>query len=105
MKNQFIIITTTYQNLEKAKNLAKILLTEKLAACVQFCEIESSYFWQGEIKNDKEILVKIKTKTTLYEQIEKIIVKHHEYKTPEIVSSLIDQGFAPYLEWIETNCI
>ena len=59
MKEKFIIIKTTYPNLAKAKNLAKILLTQKLAACVQFSSIKSMYFWEEKIANSSEILVSI----------------------------------------------
>lgn len=105
MKNQFILIQTTYQSLETAKNLARILLTEKLAACVEFSEIESNYIWQGEIKNEREILVTIKSKAELYQKIEKTIVENHDYEIPQVIAININQGFKPYMEWLSTNCV
>ena len=100
MENEFIIINTTYPNLKGAKNLARILLEEKLAACVQFMEIQSDYFWHEEIKSDQEILVKIKTINANYDQIEKIILRNHEYEIPQIVATKINKGLKPYLNWI-----
>ncbi len=100
---KFIIIETTYPDLKSAKNLAEILLAEKLAACIQFIKIESSYSWQDKIINDKEILLTIKTTEKLYKKIEKIIVKNHKYKTPQILSFEIKNGYEPYLEWISSN--
>ncbi len=103
MKNKFITVQTTYPNLTSAKNLAKILLKEKLAACIQFSKIESLYLWNEKIENSKEILVNIKTKNSLYLELEKIIKKHHVYENPQIISSKINQGYSPYLYWIESN--
>jgi len=101
MKN--IIIETTYPNLRAAKKLAKILLQENLATCIQFIAIESTYLWQKKIKNSREILLIIKTKKTLYGKVEKTILKHHSYEIPQITSRLINQGFAPYLNWINAS--
>jgi len=103
MKKNFMIIKTTYPNLRDSKKLAKILLEKKLAACVQFSKIESSYFWEGKIVADKEILVSIKTKADFYLKIEEIIQKNHSYKIPQILGITIDKASPSYLNWIESN--
>lgn len=100
---KFMIIKTTYPNLPNAKKLAKILLTQKLAACVQFTKIESNYFWKGKIVNDKEILVTIKTKASFYKEIEEIIIKNHNYEIPQIIGINIDKGSNSYLNWLDSN--
>ena len=53
MKTKFLIIKTTYPKMDGAKKLAKILLTKKLAACVQFSKIESLYSWENKILQEK----------------------------------------------------
>lgn len=107
MKDKFIVIETSYPNSPKgkklAKNLAAILLQKKLAACINFFPVESMYFWQKKLQNDREILVVIKTKNSLYGEVEKIIKKHHIYEIPQIISSEINQGSKPYFSWIESN--
>jgi periplasmic divalent cation tolerance protein len=103
MKDKFIIISTTYPNLDKAKNLAKILLEKKLAACLQFCQIESIYNWQHKVTQNSEILVTIKTIEPFYDRIEEIIINDHEYEVPEIISTLINRGSDKYLSWIKSN--
>ena len=100
MKEKFIIIETTYPNLAKAKNLAKILLTQKLAACVQFSPIKSMYFCGEKIVNSGEILVSIKSKNSFYKLIEKTIKEHHDYEIPQILCIDVKQGSTPYLKWI-----
>lgn len=99
----FIVIETTYPNLHQAKNLAKILLEEKLAACVHFSKIKSTFFWERKIQNENEILVVIKTKNSLYNAVEKVIAKHHPYKIPQIISMAIKFGSEPYLDWINSE--
>jgi len=107
MKSKFITIETTYPNSSKgkklAKNLAELVLNQKLAACVQFSKIESAYFWEGKLQNDQEILVRIKTKNSLFLKVEKIIKKHHSYEIPQIISTQINQGSDEYLQWIESS--
>ncbi len=103
MKNKFIVIETTYPNLREAKNLGKILLSKKLAACIQFVKVESCYIWEEKIQNDREILVRIKTKNSLYSQIEKTIKESHSYKIPQIFSIQINQGSTAYFSWIDSN--
>ena len=99
-----IIIKTTFSNLALAKKMAKLLITKKLAACVQLSKVESFYFWQKEISNDKEILLSIKTMSNLYQKIEKVIIENHQYKNPQVFSCKIDKGAKPYLDWIKSSC-
>jgi periplasmic divalent cation tolerance protein len=103
MKNKFVIIETTYPDLEKAKNLGKLLLDQKIAACVNFLPISSMYLWEDKIADEQEILVSIKTLDSLYKNVEKVILKHHVYKNPKIISKLINKGSRTYLEWILFN--
>jgi len=103
--SEFIIIETTYPNLEQAKNLAKILLSENFAACVHFQPIESMYIWKGKLENDAEILVRIKSKKSFFDEIEKIIKKHHGYMLPEIISINIDEVEEKYGQWLAQTAL
>lgn len=89
--------------MDGAKKLAKILLTKKLAACVQFSKIESLYSWENKILQEKEILLSIKTTEKLYQKIEKEILANHPYKTPQIIAVEIKNGFKGYFNWIGGN--
>ncbi len=100
---EFIIIQTTYPKLNQAQNLAQILLNQKLAACVELKKIDSYYLWQEKIENSKEILVTIKTKKTLFQQIKRVIKKNHPYEVPQIFSVKIDEISKEYLKWFNSN--
>ncbi len=68
---------------------------------MQYFEIKSSYFWEGKIQNDSEILVRIKSKKSLYLEIEKTIKNHHSYEIPQIFSIELNQGSEAYFNWVE----
>ncbi len=101
MKNQILVIKTTYPNLLQAQNLAELLISQKLAACVQFCEISSIFSWNNKITSEKEILVNIKTTANLYNQVEKVILDHHPYQIPQIIAVKCENVLANYAAWIE----
>jgi periplasmic divalent cation tolerance protein len=99
----FITIETTCPSLASAKKLAKILLNEKLVACIQFQSISSIYYWQGKVENSKEILVNIKTKSDFFKKISKIIKKNHSYETPQIIAKKIDFLSEDYAKWLSSS--
>jgi periplasmic divalent cation tolerance protein len=103
--SKFCIIKTTFPSKKEAKNFATKLLGNSLAACIHIKKINSYYTWQGKIENQKEYLLEIKTKTSLYKEIEKFILQNHPYEVPEIILIPIKKGFAKYLEWIENETL
>lgn len=101
MENKYSMIMTTCPSKESAKELAKGLLNKKLAACIQSLDIKSSYFWQGNINEDNEVLLLIKTKKQLYKEVEEFIRNNHSYEIPEVIEVPIKNGFSGYLNWID----
>ncbi|MCI6989741.1 MAG: divalent-cation tolerance protein CutA [Campylobacter sp.] len=95
-----MLIQTTTDDLNVAKNIAKSLLSNSLCACVQISKIESFYTWDGEIKNNSEHLLNIKT-TASFERVENEILKLHNYKTPEIIGINLDKINQNYKFWLE----
>ena len=94
-----VMLTTTPTRDEAAK-IAKLLIDEKLAACVQLMPIESFYVWEGATQNEPEILLLIKTRAALFDQAIARIKQVHSYTVPEIVAMPFTAGFAGYLSWI-----
>lgn len=96
-----MIVLTTASSKEEAEKIAKLLLDERLCACVQLMPIESYFHWQGKVEHGAEVHLAIKSKRENYEKIEAMIKKNHSYKVPEILMLRIEDGYGGYLRWID----
>mgnify|MGYP000016906511 CR=1 FL=1 len=101
--NMFIVVLcTTPKN--KGYEIAKKIIENKLAACVNVVNgINSIYWWKGEINEDEEELLIIKTKKTIINELITFIKSIHPYSVPEIIALDIIDGNIDYLNWIEEN--
>lgn len=98
----YIQISTTTETKEQAQKIAKYLVEQKLAACVQITgPIESTYRWKGKVETASEYLCLIKTRTTLFKKVEAAIKKLHPYETPEIIATPVIKGSKEYLNWLD----
>jgi len=100
-----VIVQTTTSNEEEAKKIAKILIQDKLAACVQLKDIESLYNWDGKLCCERETLLSIKTKKELFSKVKSKILELHSYDTPEIIELDISNISEDYLKFIKENII
>lgn len=98
-----VIIQTTCSSKTEAKNIAKVLIDEKLAACVQLQEIESYYSWNEEFCSDYETLLSIKTRKENFEKVKSKIKELHSYDVPEIIEIDITNSSKKYLKFIGEN--
>lgn len=101
MNKEYIMITTTFDNKDEANRIIEILLEKRLVSCCQLSNITSSYHWKGNIEHTEEFLLQMKSKKSLYEEIEQEILKLHSYETPQLVSYDIVNAYKGYLDWIE----
>jgi periplasmic divalent cation tolerance protein len=95
------VLMTALPSRDAAEQIAKILVDEKLAACVQLMPVESFYRWEGKTRNEAEILLLIKTRTALFDAAIARIKAAHPYSVPEIVGLPFTAGFAGYFGWID----
>ncbi len=100
-----VIVQTTTSNEEEAKKIAKILIQDKLAACVQLKDIESLYNWDGKLCCERETILSIKTKKELFSKVKSKILELHSYDTPEIIELDISNISEDYLKFIKENTI
>jgi periplasmic divalent cation tolerance protein len=99
--SEALVVLTTVEKTEEAERLARLLVESELAACVQILPpIVSIYRWEGKIEKAGETLLFIKTTRTAYPALEKLIIEHHSYQTPEIISLPIEAGLKDYLDWL-----
>ena len=102
---KIVLIQTTCSTKEEARKIAKVLIEEKLAACIQIFEIESFYNWNNEFCCDNETLLKIKTIKENFEKIKSRILELHSYDLPEIIQLDITNASEEYLKFIGENTI
>jgi periplasmic divalent cation tolerance protein len=100
---KIVLIQTTCASKTEAKNIARILIDEKLAACVQLSEVESFYNWNGEFCSDNETLLSIKTRKENFEKVKSKIKEYHSYDVPEIIEIDITNSSKKYLKFIGEN--
>ncbi|MDH5394801.1 MAG: divalent-cation tolerance protein CutA [Gammaproteobacteria bacterium] len=101
--DEYIIVLTTCNSTDIATSIAEIVVNKNLAACVNIVNgVESVYQWQGKIARDKEILLVIKTRQSLFTQLQQVIQQNHDYELPEIIAVPITAGEKNYLKWIES---
>lgn len=99
---EFIVVYVTAQNEEEAAKIAKTLVAEKLAACVNIVKsIRSIYSWEGKIEDDSEVLMIAKTRKELFGWLKDRVKELHSYTVPEIIALPIIDSSEDYLNWIK----
>lgn len=97
-----IIVYCTCPDGATAISIARTLVTEGLAACVNtVAAVQSVYRWKGKTESASENLLIIKTASDNYEKMERRIVELHPYELPEIIGVPIVAGLQSYLAWLE----
>ena len=100
--DEYIQVFATTEKKEDAKKIARLLVQKKLAGCVQMIgPISSTYWWKDKVETAGEWLCLIKTRKSLFQELEKAIKKIHPYETPEIIAMPIVSGSKDYLKWLD----
>jgi len=104
MTDQVILAFSTCPDEAVAQRIAATLVTEHLAACVNRVPgVRSSYVWEGQLQDEGEILLIIKSTAAQLPQLERRLKELHPYELPEFVVTPIEGGNEPYLQWIRRN--
>lgn len=93
-----VLVTASSQS--EGEAIAQALLQFKLAACVSLMPIRSLYTWKGEVHNEAEWQLMIKTDLRKFSQIAAKVRELHSYEVPEVIALPILMGSQPYLNWI-----
>ena len=97
-------VLTTAPNAEVGGLIARTLIEERLAACVNVIPgVRSIYRWEGDIQDDPEVVLIIKTQADRCEALAARIKDLHPYDVPEVLVLPAVGGSAPYLAWIRTE--
>lgn len=101
MPSSFVIVLTTFPADGDARALARTLVDERLAACVNVLPpMESIYRWQGAVEEARERQLVVKTTTARVAALEARIGELHPYDVPELLVLSVVDGAADYLEWL-----
>ena len=96
-----LVVLVTAPSPEKAAELARALVAERLAACGNVVPgVRSIYRWEGEVHDDAEALLVLKTTRGRFEALRDRVLALHPYDVPEVIALSVEAGSAAYLAWI-----
>jgi periplasmic divalent cation tolerance protein len=99
-----IVVLNTCGSEAEAERLARLLIDQRLAACVSIVpRVRSFYRWKGAVESSDECLLLIKSSRPLLEQLRAVLEKAHTYEVPEVLALPVVAGAAPYLDWLQAN--
>ena len=99
-----VLVYTTFPQAGQAKALARRLVEDKLAACVNVIDTMTAvYSWQGAVHEDCEAVAIIKTRKDLAEAVTALICASHPYENPAVMVIDITGGAGRYLEWVRAQ--
>ncbi|MDH4268823.1 MAG: divalent-cation tolerance protein CutA [Dehalococcoidia bacterium] len=100
-----IIVLITAGSEEEARKIAKLVVKEKKAACVNIVPgVDSLFRWKGRMDSARESLLLVKTKASLFPEIVSLVKEIHSYEVPEIIALPIIGGSEEYLKWLDRAC-
>jgi len=99
----YCVVLVTVSSEAEAQTIARMLVEERLAACVNIMPgLTSIYRWEGQVCEDRELLLLIKTRAEKVAALRDRIVHAHSYALPEVIALPIIDGSAPYLAWLDS---
>jgi periplasmic divalent cation tolerance protein len=94
-----VCLVTTPQT--DARSIASTVIDKRLAACINIVPlVQSLYWWEGNVEQDDEALLVVKTTRAAISQLDELLRKIHPYDNFELISLDVVAGSHPYLEWI-----
>ncbi|MGB1108763.1 MAG: divalent-cation tolerance protein CutA [Gammaproteobacteria bacterium] len=101
MTDSIVLVYCTCPDEATAKRLARLVVEEKLAACVNvITQLTSVYEWEGDIQEDSEVLLLAKTREGAYPALEMLLLESHPYELPEIIAVPVTSGLPGYIDWV-----
>jgi periplasmic divalent cation tolerance protein len=106
MTDQVILALSTCPDSAVAKHIAESLVTERLATCVNRVEgVRSTYVWNGQLQDEGEVLLMIKTTAPRLGELEARLKALHPYELPELLVFPVSGGNERYMEWVRQGVV
>jgi periplasmic divalent cation tolerance protein len=100
-----IVVLITAGSEEEGHKIAKLLVKERKAACVNIVPgVDSLFRWKGKLDSARESLLLVKTRASLFSEIISLVKETHSYEVPEIIALPIIGGSEEYLKWLDSAC-
>ncbi len=100
----FILALTTVPDETKGREIARALVDGRLAACVTVTPASRSFYrWKGEVQEDAEYVLLIKTRKELFPELERALRSLHPYEVPELIALNVKRGAKTYLDWLRAE--
>ena len=104
MTDEVRVVLMTAPDMEVARELGRRLVEERLAACANIVPGLTSIFnWQGEVKDESEVLMVLKTTGSVVDALVERAASLHPYDVPEVLALPVVDGYRPYLEWVRSE--
>jgi len=101
---EVMVVLVTVPDEESGLALARSLVDERLVACANLVPgLRSIYRWQGRIEEAKELLLILKTRAELVDELARRVAELHPYDVPEVLALEVSGGLAAYLDWVEAE--
>jgi periplasmic divalent cation tolerance protein len=97
----YCVLMTTIGSDDAARVLCRSLVEAGLVACAQRVPVESLYRWEGELVEDRETLVLLKTRRARSPEVMAALQEQHPYDVPEVIELPVTAGWPPYLRWVD----
>lgn len=102
MVKKFVVVLVTVPSRGEADRITRVLLKNRLAACVNWVpHVLSSYWWKGKIEHSKEVLLVIKSIRSKVPRLVSEVKRLHSYAVPEVIALPILAGNPEYLRWVD----
>ena len=100
-----VVVFITAASSEEAREIARLLVERRRAACVSILpKVESLFWWQEQLDSATESLLVAKTRASLLPDVVSIVKEVHSYEVPEVVAVPIVGGNPDYLRWMDITC-
>ena len=101
----FRVVLVTAGSEEEGARIARALVEEGLAACANIVpRVRSIYRWKGEVQDEPESLLILKTTAARVEALSARVGELHSYTVPETIALTLDRGRESYLDWVDEVC-
>ncbi|MBI2174122.1 MAG: divalent-cation tolerance protein CutA [Candidatus Omnitrophica bacterium] len=105
MTTPYIVVLVTASSEEEGARIGQALVERRLAACVNLVpRVRSFYRWEGQLCDEAEVLLVIKTRQERFPALAAAVRALHSYTVPEVIAFALTEGSEPYLRWIDQEC-